>query len=326
MKQSFTRRQFLATSGRCLAAAGTASLAARSSAAAEAKPRLLLGCRDVHLKVTDRPDSWSAMKALGAECTEATIGEDLSFPVLFHPQRKYTAATEAGLQTLSADIKAAGRRISALCMYNRFDQRPDFELEWGTKVARAAHALGVPAIRIDVVPHKLPRERFLDFAVDVLKKLIAATESTGVRWAIENHGNTTNDPEFLEPLFARVGSKRLGLTLDTGNFYWFGHPLSNVYRLFETFAPRVFHTHCKSINYPEPQREKQRPMGWEYAKYHCPIDQGDIDFRRVVKILRAAGYANDLCVEDETLSKLPAAERSGVVAREIRYLREIVSG
>jgi sugar phosphate isomerase/epimerase len=326
MRNSLTRRQFLAVSGGWLAAGGVASVAARSSRAAGTRPRLLIGCRDVHLKVTDRPDSWSAMKALGAECTEATIGEDLSFPVLFHPRHKYTAATRAGIETLAADMKGAGRRISAFCMYNHFDQRPDFELEWGAKVARAAQALGVPAIRIDVVPHKLPREKFLGFAVDVLKKLIRATESTGVRWAIENHGNTTNDPEFLKPLFARVGSKRLGLTLDTGNFYWFGHPLSKVYTLFETFAPRVFHTHCKSIHYPPIQREKQRPMGWEYTKYYCPIYQGDIDFRRVVKILRAAGYANDLCVEDETLSKLPAPERSGVVAREIRYLREIVTG
>jgi len=326
MRDSFTRRQFIAVSGRCLAGAGVASVATRRSGAAETAPRLLLGCRDVHLRVTDQPDSWSAMKALGAECTEATIREDLSLPVLFHPDRKYTAATEAGRQTLTADMKASGRRISALCMFNRFDERPELELEWGTKVARAAQALGVPAVRIDVVPRKLPRDRFLDFAVDVLRKLTRATESTGVCWAIENHGSTTNDPAFLEPLFARVGSKRLGLTLDTGNFYWFGHPLSKVHELFETFSARVFHTHCKSIHYPESEREKQRPVGWEYGKYHCPIDEGDIDFGRLVKALRAAGYANDLCIEDETLGKLPAEKRAGVVAREIRFLREIVSG
>ena len=81
------------------------------------------------------------------------------------------------------------------------------------------------------------------------------------------------------PLFAGVGSKRLGLTLDTGNFYWYGHPLSKVYELYEMFASRVFHTHCKSIGYPAEEREKQRPMGWQYVKYHGPIYSGRHRFR-----------------------------------------------
>ena len=110
-------------------------------------------------------------------------------------------------------------------------------------------------------------------------------------FGIENHGTLTNDPEFLTPLFARVGSPLLGLTLDTGNFYWFGHPLSKVYELYELFAPRVVHTHCKNIGYPESGGRNARAMGWQYDKYTCPIYEGDIDFRRVVKILRAANYA-----------------------------------
>ena len=87
------------------------------------------------------------------------------------------------------------------------------------------------------------------------------------------------------------------------------------------FAPSIRHTHCKSIRYPEGEREKRRSMGWEYGKYTCPVYEGDIDCRRLVKILRAAGYANDLCVEDESLGKFPASERREVLAKEIRYLK-----
>jgi sugar phosphate isomerase/epimerase len=206
-------------------------------------------------------------------------------------------------------------------MYNRFDDRPDIELEWGIKVARAAKALGVKAIRIDVLPHKLSGSEFLQFSIGILRKLLAATESTGVTFGIENHGGTTNDPAFLKALFDGVGSRRLGLTLDTGNFYWYGHPLSKLYELYEAFAPRVFHTHCKSIRFPEAEREKKRPMGWGYEKYCCPVDEGDIDFRRVVAILRKSGYANDLCIEDESLGKYPAAERAAILARQVRYLK-----
>ena len=322
MKAAMERREFLVGSGRL--AAGLAAVALVRGAGAEEKkpPDLCLACRDTHLKMTGKPDTWSALESIGAEGVEANIGDDLALPGLFHPDRKYSAATPAGIEALRTDMKAAGKRISSLCMNNRFDERPEIEVEWCAKAARAAQALGAKAIRIDVVPRKKPAAEFLDFAAKTLKQVIEATEATGVAFAIENHGGTTNNPEFLTPLFERVGSLRLGLTLDTGNFYWFGHPLSKVYELYEKFAPRVRHTHCKSIRYPEAEREKKRATGWEYGKYNCPIYEGDIDFRRVIKILRAAGYSGDLCVEDESLGKFPAEERGAILAKEIRHLKE----
>jgi len=319
---AMNRRQFLAGSGRLAAGLAALSLAQDAARAQEKKAGLCLACRDGHLKATGKNDTWSALEAIGAEGVEASVNDDLSLPGLFHPDRKYSAATPADIEALRADMKAAGKRISALCMANRFDERPEAEVEWCAKAARAAQALGAKAIRIDVVPRKKPAAEFLDFAVKTLKQVIDATEATGVAFAIENHGGTTNNPEFLAPLFERVASPRLGLTLDTGNFYWFGHPLSKVYELYETFAPRVRHTHCKSIRYPEAQREQRRPIGWEYAKYNCPIYEGDIDFRRVIKILRGAGYAGDLCVEDESLGRFPAEERGAILAKEIRHLKE----
>lgn len=317
MNASIHRRQFLETSAAALAGAllGTRVAAASGS-------RLAVGVRDVMLPRDAGKDSWAALRAIGGESIELNVREDLSLPSLFHPQRTYTAATDAGIKQLADDAGAAGCRIAAFCMSNRFDDRPEEEVEWCAKLARAAQKLGVPAIRIDVVPRKLPAAKFLDFAVEEMKKVMAATESTGVGFGIENHGRTTNDPEFLRPLFERVGAKRLGLTLDIGNFYWFGHPLSKIYELCRTFAPRVIHTHCKSIRFPEEKRETQRAIGWEYGKYNCPIDQGDIDYARVIGILRQAGYGNDLCIENESLGKFAAGRRAEVLAGEVRYLKQ----
>ena len=316
------RRGFLAQSARLAAGVGAAAVSCRWAAAAETVPGLSFACRDDHVRLVDKKNSWEWLAEIGANAVEVTIRDDLSLPWLLHPDRKYSAATDDGIEALAADLKAAGKRISAFCMYNHFEDRPAFEVECGTRVARAAKALGVKAVRIDVVPHKLSADAFLELAVKTLASLIEATEGTGVAFAIENHGKTTNDPAFLKPLLDRVGSKRLGVTLDTGNFYWFGHPLSRVYELYEMFAPSVRHTHCKSIRFPETEREKRRPMGWEYSKYNCPLYEGDIDFRRVLKILRAAGYSNDLCIEDESLGRFPAAERDAVLAKEIRYLKD----
>jgi sugar phosphate isomerase/epimerase len=327
MNQSLDRRQFLHASGRLTAGLAAVSVLAGKSAAS-AQPQnqnLCLSCRDAHLKQTGRPDCWSALQSIGADGVEVAVGDDLSLAGLFHPDRKYTAASQVGIDLVLADAKAAGKQVSALCMFNRFAQRPDFEVEQARKVAQAAKALGAKAIRIDLAAPKKAPDDFLDFSVKTLKRLIEATEATGVAFGIENHGATTNNPEFLKPLFERVGSPRLGLTLDTGNFYWFGHPLSKLYELYEMFAPRVFHTHCKSIRYPESEREKRRAMGWEYGKYNRPIYEGDIDFRRVVKILRAAGYSGDLCIEDESLDKFPAPERGAILTKEIRHLKECMA-
>jgi sugar phosphate isomerase/epimerase len=325
MTQPMTRRTFLNRAGCLGAAAAMAGPLGQSILAAEkaSRPAWPVTCRDAMLRQTGAKDCWSALLAIGAEGVEAVVNEELALPGLFHPDVKYTAATPAGLERLTADAKTAGQRITALCMNNRFEQRPDEEIVWCRKVAAAAKTLGVPAIRVDVVPQKLARDEFLKSAIETLRKVMAETEPTGVRFAIENHGNTTNDPDFLTALFDGVGSQRLGLTLDTGNFYWFGHPLSKLYGLYEKFAPRAFHTHCKSIRYPEADRERQRPMGYKYGEYHGPIYDGDVDFRRVIGILQKAGYDNDLCIENESLGKKPPEEAVKILAKEIEMLKKL---
>jgi sugar phosphate isomerase/epimerase len=249
----------------------------------------------------------------------------MSFAALSFPSAKaYTAATEEGIAQLKADAAAAGIKITAFLMANRFAERPEGEVEWCTKAAKAAQALGVKAIRIDVVSSSLPVEKFVDLAGDTIKKILDNTASTGVSFGVENHG-PANNPNFLKPLFERVNSPRFGLTFDTGNFYWFGFPREKVYELLEFFAPRVIHTHCKSIKYPEDKRDVQREMGWEYGKLCCPIYEGDIDFARIVAILKKAGYSNDLCIEDESLSHFPEAERAGILKKEIEYLKKLLA-
>ena len=325
MSTSSSRRAFLQKS--CAAMAALPILGRRRGVSTEptaAPARLLVGCRDALLKNCGAVDCWQGARAAGVECLELTVGDDLSLAYFPHPTKKYSLDGSANIAQLAADAKAAGIRLTAILLSNKFDQRPDFEVEWLTKTARAAQALGIKAIRIDVVSRKKSEpDEFLKLSVDVLKRVMKAIEPTGVSLGVENHGRTTNDPDFLGKLFAGVGSPRLGLTLDTGNFYWFGHPLAKIYQLYETFAPRVVHTHCKSIRYPADQRDQQRKMGWEYAKYNCPVYEGDIDFRRVVSILKKAGYANDLCIEDESLGKYPEAERAKVLAREVQYLKGV---
>lgn len=315
-----TRRSFLKTAATAALATGTLGLAGSAVAAPR---RWGVGCRDVHLKFANKTDSWAALKQIGADCFEADMNDELGLTSLVAPGRKYTIATPDGIAALKADLKANKCRISALCMHNKFDQRLEQEIIMTTQTVQAAERLGVSTVRIDVVPRALQREEFLLFAIKACKAICDATKKSKVRFGIENHGTVTNDPDLMEQLIAGVGSNRLGITLDTANLYWWGHPLDEVYKIYERFAPLACHTHCKSIAYPEDKRNIKREMGWEYGKRSCPVYEGDIDFKRVVAILRKARYRGDLCVENESLGRFPEAERAGILQKEIAFLRQL---
>jgi sugar phosphate isomerase/epimerase len=317
-----SRRAFLKTTAGLALWAGV--LGFEGPLAAAQKAQWQVGCRDVHLTLAGRDDCWAAMKELGAESSEVEVTPDLACPNLFHPSRKYSLGSNDAVRTLKDDLAASGCRITAFMMANRLDERLEEEIEWTARLVKAANQLGVGVIRIDVVPRKIKGDEFLPFAIKACKRMCEAAEGTPIRFGVENHGTTTNRPEFLDALFSGVGSSKLGLTLDCGNFYWYGHPLKDLYALYEKFAPRVVHTHIKSIKFPDDKKNVERKMGWEYAKYNCPIYEGDIDFKRVIGILRKAGYRGDLCIEDESLGKFPEPERGQILKKEIATLKGLV--
>jgi len=325
-----TRRGFIRKTAGWMLSGGALAIAKDSAVSSPSKP-LVVACRDTLLKAAKPAggvDSWSAMKELGVTGVELEVNPELGCPNLESAdgkQKKYSLATPAGIATLKDDLGKNGLVVTAFLMHNQLDERLAEELDWTKKLVDAAVSLEVPVIRIDVVPRRMKREEFLPFAVKVCKQLCDIAEGTGIRYGIENHGSITNDPEFLRQLFDGVPdqSGHLGLTLDTANFYWYGHPLNELYEIFERFAPRVFHTHCKSIRYPDDKKNVRRPMGWEYDRYACPIFEGDIDFGKVVAILRKANYCGDLCLENESLGKYPESQRAQIVKKEIALLRRL---
>jgi sugar phosphate isomerase/epimerase len=315
-----SRRRFFMDSTRFVLATGLAGVPARTFTA-NTPARWPISIRDAHLKITGQPDCWAAMKRLGVSGVEVEINEQLLCFSLYHPAKPYRLDTPDGIRALRDDLAAQGATLTAFCMHNRLDERLEQEVAWTRKVVQAAHQLGAHVVRIDVVPHQTPADQFLPLAIKACKQLCETAEGTPVRFGIENHGRVTNDPQFLDKLFDGVGSPRLGLTLDALNFYWFGHPLDELYGICEKFAPRAYHTHCKSARYPEDKRNTRRPIGWEYEKYAAPIYAGDIDYKRVATILRQAGYRGDLCLENECLAQFPAAERPDVLRKEIAMLK-----
>lgn len=313
----FSRRSFLKT-------ASAAAVGAFGSAnAALSKPQWLTSIRDLHLKMTGEPTCWAALDRVKAPGIEMLINEELVCPGLFHPARTYKIGSPDDRKRLRDDLAAHRISVGALAMSNRLDERLEGEIEWMRKAAAAAEDLGVRAIRIDVVPHKMPGDQFLPFAIKACRQLCDVIKDRPIRLGIENHGHYTNDPQFLDKLFDGVGSSQLGLTLDAMNFYWFGHPLPEVYDLCRKYANRTFHTHCKNLNYPAERRDVRRPTGWEYEQHAAPLDQGDLDFRKIAEILRAANYKGDLCLENECLGRFPKDQHVPILQREVALLQSL---
>lgn len=267
-----------------------------------------------------------ALRSLGLHAVEVAIDRDGVVTSLAdgRPLNLTRAADRAAFHQETA---AAGVRVCALLCSQNFNapaaDRPA-HLAWVVQAARAAQALGVPAVRIDSIMSgqtELPLEERVRLYADAAVEALRATADTETALGIENHGPQGNDPEWMRRVLRRVGSPRLGVTLDVGNWYWYGHPLSRLYEIYAEFGPMVKATHVKNIRYPEEMREQQRPIGYEYGKYCCPLEEGDIDMRRVVSILRAAGYDGALTIEDESVGKYPEEERAAVLRRDAEHLR-----
>ena len=219
-------------------------------------------------------------------------------------------------------------RVSALLMHNNFAAEDlDAEIEWAVSCIEAAAQLGLKSVRIDAAMHAQTEwslDRCIQRFAESMARVLDATTNLAVDMGIENHGHQGNRPEFLDEVFAKVDSLRLGLTLDTANFYWYGHPLSKVHEIIERFAQKVKHTHIKNINFPKDIRETRREIGWEYNTYASSLREGDIDLEWTVKVLRDAGYSNRLCIEDESLGRRGIEERKAVLIDDADYMREVL--
>lgn len=316
------RRDFLKASAGLLGAAGIMERAMPCQGA-EQPASWVVACRDSHLKILRQPDTWSALKELGANGVEVVVSEDLQCPNLFHPEKKYNVATTDGIRVLKEELEAHGIRITAFCMNNRLDERLERELAWAQQLVAVAQQMDVRAIRIDVVPRAINDKEYMPFAIKACKQLCELAKDSPVRYGIENHGRWTNQPQILEELFNGVGSGHLGLTLDAMNFYWFGHPLQDLYGICQKFSSRTFHTHCKNLSYPENKKNAARPVGWEYEQHAAPLYDGDIDYTRVAGILAQAKYAGDLCLENECLGRFPKEQHPEILKKELALLKKL---
>lgn len=287
---------------------------------------MYVSVRDSHLTVFGTIHH--GLRAMGINAVELHYNKDRSVSSLDinFPGAKEPLGDKHLIDRFAYKCKGLGIRPAAFILSNNFGSgNLQAELDWVISAARTAEQLGMQAIRIDAAmstQNQWTLEKRISHFADCMKRVLDATPNSNVSFGVENHGHKGNEREFLDGIFDSVGSPRLGITLDTGNFYWFGLPLSKVYETIAHFAPRARHTHMKSINYPADRREIQREVGWEYGRYCSPLREGDIDMGKVVRMLRDAGYDGDLCIENESLGRYEIAKRKEILIDDAALLKE----
>ena len=293
----------------------------------ESRAPLQIGIRDGYLKSMGYKDTWSAAKAIGIRAIEIDLNTDLSCKNLYEADSSgHSIANAAGIQKLKETLKSRKIEVSAFCTVIPIagDMTPEQVQHWVAGTAAAAKELKVPIIMMPLIARGIEDREFIERAQQFVKPLERIAEDTGVQLTIENLGHYLNRKEILEPILKSFQVRHVGLALDICNMYWFGHPLPVLYELAEFFAPYVRYVHVKSVKYPEDQREKRRPEGWEYMKYAEPVPTGDLDFSRILKLYYRAGYRGPVTLEDDSLEKYQMPELRQVHIRDRQSLENIV--
>ncbi len=176
------------------------------------------------------------------------------------------------------------------------------------RAAGLAKILGTDLLRIDAgwPRDAAPAEVWLQAVVDGLTRCLEWADEENVRFALDNHGITTNHAEFQLEVLRRLGSLRVGLNLDTMNYRWFGHDLETIDRYYEMVAPHVFHVHLKD----------GRGSRADYRG--SALGEGEIHLEHAVACLQRAGYDGVWCAEYEG----PRAEAADGYRRCLSWMRD----
>jgi sugar phosphate isomerase/epimerase len=135
-------------------------------------------------------------------------------------------------------------------------------------------------------------------------------EEMDVKFALDNHGLTTNKAELQLEVLSRVNSPRMGLNLDTMNYRWFGHDLETVDRYYDMVGPHVFHVHLKDGR-------------GSLAQYQgTALGEGEIHLERAIRALKSARYRGAWCAEYEG----PQAESADGYRRCLAWMQAHVTG
>jgi sugar phosphate isomerase/epimerase len=201
---------------------------------------------------------------------------------------------EKRAEFIAGYMRERNLRASSLTAGNNFCTKDDdvltAQVERLKTVCDLADILGTKIFRTDAGwPGEDPRPGivWVDRVVEGLERALEFAEPRGFKFALDNHGNVTNEWPVQLMIFEKLQSPAVGANLDTMNYRWYGHSLSFLKEIYAAIAPHTIHTHLKD------------GVGSRETYSGKVLGEGEIPLEFAVKCLKDAGYAGDWTAEYE---------------------------
>lgn len=187
----------------------------------------------------------------------------------------------------------AGVQVSGLSSHSDL-LNPEWGVLYARRGIRYARALGVNVVQIteDMYPPKWMTEADAYAVMKINLRAIAETcEENGVYVGVEQHGPYTAKIPSLIRILELVDSPWIRVNYDCGNTFLSGE---DPYAMLEAVIDKVVHVHAKDISTKQAQAERGKVTGTAVG---CACGDGEIDWHRIVKRLKKAGFNGVLSVE-----------------------------
>lgn len=299
MAARLNRREFFAR-----ATLGAAALAAASPTAHAVEPPKRAGTAHFKLSIA----AYSYRHLLSRKQNPMTMdefvekGAELDLDAVEPTSYYFRDTSPAYLRHLRAKAFLLGLDISGTAIGNDFAHPPgparDRQLAHTKRWIEIAETLGAPVIRI-FAGHKKAGQSDADahkLIVEGIEECCEHAGKHGIFLALENHGGPTSTAAALLKIVRAVKSPWFGVNLDTGNFR-----SPDPYADIAAAAPYAIT--CQ-VKVELTVAGKRQPS----------------DYKRLVRVLRQAGYRGYLALEYEA-----AEDPLTAIPRQIAALREAVT-
>jgi len=204
-------------------------------------------------------------------------------------------------------VDQRGLKVSGLSCHAPMAQ-PEISIPFHTQAILFAHALGARCINTDegVVPAWMSDAEAFEIIKYSLRRILPVAERHKVHVALEQHQKFTVQLPLYLKILDLVKSPCMSCNPDTGNIFMSG---GDPYAVLETIGKRVVHVHAKDVKV---SKEVGKVTG---VPSGCACGDGEIDWPRVVGILRKAGFNGVLAVECGTEDQ---------AARSLAYLKKVL--
>lgn len=191
-------------------------------------------------------------------------------------------------EQIARQIQQAGLKVSALSLLNNFTNSDILgkQIETAVTYIRLAPLFKTELVKLTPGPpcSTESTEEHWECLLSAMDKLIPVAKESGVRLAIETHmKHLTDTLASSQRLMEITPPDIVGLTVDFLNLAFAGEKMNEVVHVLKD---RMYHTHIKN-GYIDNQGE------WHFQA----LDEGLIDYRKLLNLLCEVGYNGYLSIE-----------------------------